>query len=329
MDAAAWSPNPPAEVDPAHGSARFPEERLTAARELIAAMGTEFGELLADASPMIRAAVGERYEAEAALLARTVGVDADRLFTAAVSYDASLAVLGCSTAIVASAYGPVLLRNMDWWPEDLLAAAACDIARPIAGGGRTIDAGWPGALGVVTGVSSRGVAVALNAASSPGELASLGAGRPVMLAIREALIESETFAQAVERLSEHELAAPCLLAVAGNDNKERVVIERTPSRATLRWADGDAPLVATNDYRALQTSVESAPDDFGLKVSACTRYDELFAQTARWDATAPVDDESALAALSHPRVRMGITAQHVVIRPRAGQLRSWMPRRKA
>ena len=68
---------------------------------------------------------------------------------------------------------------MDWWPEDLLAQASYLVCYHRNGVTQFVNAGWPGAVGVVTGMSHRGFAVALNAVSCPEPLAKTG--YPVLL----------------------------------------------------------------------------------------------------------------------------------------------------
>src|SRR5690242_3821393 len=75
----------------------------------IAALGTgPVGRELAEA---VRARY-PRHAAQAAAGARLLGVDAADLMLATLSYDLFLALYGCSTAALATADGPVLVRNL-------------------------------------------------------------------------------------------------------------------------------------------------------------------------------------------------------------------------
>ena len=53
-----------------------------------------------------------------------------------------------STAALAGPEGPIMARNLDWSPADLLAQAGCVL--PLENG---LHAGFPGGIGVVTGLS--------------------------------------------------------------------------------------------------------------------------------------------------------------------------------
>ena len=138
---------------------------------------------------------------------------------------------------------------MDWWPEDVLARASCVVRFERQGEMQFCTAGWPGAVGVVTGLSARGFAVALNAVMGPERFSRIG--YPVLLHLRRVVEDARDFADALRMLARQRLIAPALFTLVGTANDERVVIERSPRRHALRWAEGDAPLVATNDYRTL------------------------------------------------------------------------------
>ena len=75
--------------------------------------------------------------------------------------------LGCSTAVLPTPDCPVDARNMDWWPEGPLARASYLIRCTDGPDWKFTSAGFPGATGVVSGLSSRGLADILNAVTTP------------------------------------------------------------------------------------------------------------------------------------------------------------------
>ncbi len=88
---------------------------------------------------------------------------------------------------------------------------------------------------------------------------------------------------------------------------------------------GDEPLIATNDYRALQLSGASQEAEHSLYASACGRFDAL---TQRASACARADvgrDGALLELLRDPRVLQGITVQQVVMRPAQQIANAWVP----
>ena len=108
-----------------------------------------------------------------------------------ISYDLVLAYFGCSTVALPTPSGPVVARNMDWWPEDILAQCSYLIRCFRGSTFHFANAGWPGAIGVVTGLSARGFAVVLNAVLSPEGICKTG--YPVLLHLRRVLEDAPSF----------------------------------------------------------------------------------------------------------------------------------------
>jgi hypothetical protein len=234
-------------------------------------------------------------------------LDADPLdvMLATLSYDLCVEGHGCSVAALATADGPVLARNLDWFPADLLAQAGCVI--PTSCG---LEAGFAGGIGVVTGLSHRGFALALNAVwcgrSDP-------TGYPVLLFLRHLLDHAADFSGAVEMAAATPLMSGCLITLVGTRNDERAVIERTPSSAAVRTVRGDEPLVVTNHYRTMDRPV------------SCDRHKRLTADSQVLP-TSPTD-EQVLGCLTVEPVLNGLTTHHVLMRPAAGSLRLFVPGR--
>lgn len=294
--------------------------------ELISAIRREFiapSPWLLRAAHLIDARTQWRFHARAIELGRTYRIDWRELFLAAVSYDYALSVFGCSTAAVATAEGPVLARNMDWWPERELARSSFLFRELDSGIPQTVVAGWPGELGAVTGMSvNGGFAVAMNAVTSPEPMRKTG--YPVMLFLRRVLETASSFENAVNRLSRQRLASGCLLTVVGTRNDQRVCIERTPTRAVRRFPEGDSPLVTTNEYRELGCDSAIHQLEQQLLETSCRRYDAL---THLLNGSPDYPDEFLLYSLSDADVRLAITAQHVIMRPHASTARLFVPSR--
>lgn len=294
--------------------------------EFIGAIRREFitaGPWILRAAHLIDARTRWRFHSSAVEFGRTYGVDWRELFLAAVSYDYVMGLFGCSTAAIATPDGPVLARNMDWWPERELARSSFLFRRLRAGVLQTAVAGWPGELGAVTGMSAKGgFAIAMNSVSSPEPTRKTG--YPVMLYLRLVLDTASSFEEAVRRLSSKRLASGCLITVVGRQNDQRVCIERTPTRAIRRLPQGDSPLVTTNEYRELGCDTPIAELERELLQTSCGRYEAL---TELLSGTADSSDEFLLYSLSDSRVRLAITAQHVIMRPHASSARLFVPRR--
>jgi predicted choloylglycine hydrolase len=175
----------------------------------------------------------------------------------------------------------------------------------------------------VTGLSRRGFAIALNAVSCSEPVNRTG--YPVLLALRAALEDAQNFEEAVELLSAKPLAAPALITVVGDQNAQRVVIERTPRRQAQRWANGDEPLVATNHYR--QLNQPETYSDNELFHTTCARYQAMENAFVKHRPDRRVEDAELLYVLSDSVIIQSITAQHIILRPRVAETRLFVPRR--
>jgi len=264
-----------------------------------------------------------RFQSEAKALAATLHENWRTVLVANLTYDLAMTQYGCSTVTLATPFGPVLARNMDWYPEDALALTSYLIRAEQNGELVFANAGWPGAIGVVSGLSGRGFGITLNAVRAPGGIDVLG--YPVLLHLRRVLEEARDFNEAVERLAHQRLAAGCLITVVGCENDQRVVIERTPREHLIRRPEGDGPLMATNHYRGMHE--EFTPDTVDPTPPFCMRYDALLGFFHDADGTREFDDAELLYTLTDEQVIQDITAQHVIIRPRDNTIRLLVPRR--
>eukprot|EP00913_Durusdinium_trenchii_P005662 g5280.t1 len=278
----------------------------------------------------VRVRTLNRFQKEFVALANLIGADWKDVLLANVSYDLVIAAFGCSAVALPTATGPVLARNMDWWPEDILARASYIVQTERGGELQYANAGWPGAVGVVTGMSGRGFAVSLNAVISPDGFSRLG--YPVLLHLRRVVEDAADFDDALERLSRQKLTVPGLFTLVGRENDQRVVIERAPNRFALRWGEPGTALVTTNDYRKLYKT--ETHDSAEIYRTTCMRYDTLtraFSGEANGgsdvNSESEVTDEHLLYLLSDPAVIQSITAQHIILRPGEGTVRLFVPRR--
>ena len=293
----------------------------------VAASKALLGEVLATVPPKARllayllaVRTGNRFGREFKAAARLINGDPRDIALANLSYDLIVGSLGCSTLALPTPDGPVVARNMDWWPEGPLARASYVLRCTNGGAWQFTSAGFPGAVGVVTGVSARGFAVVLNAVSTPDPVCKTG--YPVLLHLRRVMEDATGFDHALAMLSKQRLTTPGLFTLVGSKNDQRVVVERAPRRFALRWAEPGKPLVTTNNYHLLDVP-PAARDEWDLSRTSCGRYGRLWHLAGR---AGPPTDEQLLYWLSDPEVRQEITAQHVLIRPARGELRLFVPR---
>jgi len=296
-------------------------------RELLEAVRQEVPSSALRLVPLLDARTGFRFHREAKAIARFGRLDWRWVMLANVSYDLALAYMACSTVALPTPDGPVVARNMDWWPEEKLAAASCALHSVRGGRLEYAIAGWPGSMGVVTGLSGRGFAVVLNAVLSDEKYRLTG--YPVLLFLRTVLQDAPNFDQAVEMLSGHRLFTNGLITVVGTANHERVCIERTPSRCFLRWGEGGDPLVTTNSYVALEDTGRNryGPEIEELFASTGSRYSNLLRLSRDINVKGEGLTTALLYALTDEGVIQSITAQHVVMQPSKQHIDVFVPRR--
>lgn len=307
-------------LPPEERIAGTPDDLMERSRQLLAAVQAEISggqRWLADA---VHLRTTYRFLAETKANAQRVGVDWRDLTLVNLSYELVVGMFACSTIALATASGPVLARNMDFWPEKWLARASTLMRFTRGVEIAFVSAGWPGAIGVVSGMSAKGFAVVLNAVGGGSDKL----GYPVLFHLRRVLEDAECFEAAVDWLASERLTAGALFTVVGTENHQRVVVERKPSAFVLRHPIADEPLVTTNDYRLLNASKDGSIEM--LLQTSCSRFDALSQLFAKHHATDEVGDSQLLYALTDSRVQQTITAQHMIFRPRKMLSRLFAPR---
>jgi len=298
----------------------MPDEALAKGRALLAAMTAEVPSKFKYLADLANLRTGGRFHQEAIALAEVLGSDWRIVLAANLAYDVVVAYhYGCSTVALATADGPVLARNMDWYPEGALARASYLIRAEADKQLVFAHAGFPGSIGVVSGLSGRGFGIALNAVHPTSAVDLLG--YPVLLHIRRVLEDAQGFDDAVHRLANQRLCAPCLLTVVGRENHQRAIIERTPREHALRTPHDDEPIFVTNHYRSI---VEPSAPPGGHQ---CSRYDALRDLHQDVDVSTNISDAQLLYHLTDDRVIQDHTAQHVIMRPRDGHIKLCVPAR--
>ena len=284
------------------------------ARDLLAIYRRDLGLSPALVAEISRPVVRDDFWAEMQGIASRAGVSIEDIVCGNLYYDALKAVLvGCTAFAVDTATGPLHARNLDWWSEnDYLRRST--LLTEFSGGpnGEFTTVGWPGFIGAFSGIAPGRFAVTLNAVISD---EPLRAAVPVVFALRQVLEEAADYQAALRFLTETPLASDSLLLLTGIRNGEMAVIERTPSRAEVRGAEGGCIFV-TNDYRRMQTGLRNIESE--LQVTACGRYDRVLELVA---AQVPQNAEECLDYLSDPAVRMRITVQQMVFQASTGLCR--------
>ncbi len=263
----------------------YSAEFMQHSRTLLESMKSIFG--AEPAAKSLAQMVLQKYPVHARQIraeATAMDVDPIDLAIGNLCYDLMMGSMGCSTMALATSEGPVLARNMDWFPAEKIAKASClmDI-------GPAIVAGFAGMVGVVTGMSKRGFALAVNAVFGGFE----PSGYPVLLFLRHILDEADGYESATAMAFNEPLMAGALITIVGVKNDQRVVVERRPGAAKRRMPEGGL-LCVTNHYRKMDEPID------------CGRYVHL----RQFGGTEP-----AMEVLTHSNVMQQITSQHVILNP--------------
>lgn len=209
---------------------------------------------------------------------------------------------GCSTIALAGSASPDGVprfgRNLDFWSLDIADKySTLFIVRGDGGRYGYASVGWPGLIGVLSGMNEHGLCVANM--EVPRSLRP-PTGMPYPLLYRTLLERCRTVDQAIQLLRDtpRQTANNLMLMDAAGD---RAVAEITPESVHVRRAEGSAALVSTNHQR-------DQDDDSPGK---CSRYDYLHATAA---AEHGHTDEPAVTAMLAHVGRRG-TLQSMVFEP--------------
>jgi len=282
-----------------------------AARDLLAVYQRDLGLPAPMVAELSRPAVRADYWAEMQGIALRAGIPIEEVVCGNLYYDALKAVLvGCTAFAVDTPAGPLHARNLDWWSEDdSLRRHTVQTKFAGAPAGEFTTVGWPGFVGAFSGIAPNRFAITLNAVISD---EPIQISTPVVFALRQVLEEAASFESALQTLRTMPLASDSLLLLTGVGKGEMAVIERTPDRAEVRFAENGCIFV-TNDYRKMHTGLRNFESE--LQATACGRYDRISELVA---TRVPMDATECLAYLSDPSVRMGITVQQMVFHAATG-----------
>lgn len=294
----------------------FSDVQLDHARWLVDVYRNDLGksaDRVAVVSRSVRSVLPVEYWDEVQSVATQASVPADVMLFCNAYYDMVSALTGCTAFAVDTPSGPLHARNLDWWTENRLlseTSLACRFTGAPAG--EFIAIGWPGYLGVLSGMAPGRFAITLNAVLSE-EAAQIAL--PVSFLIRQTFEEAETFAAAVERLSQAVIPGNCLLLVSGIAPGEMLVIERTPTRHAIRHATrhaGASRVIVANEY--LKLDAETVLGDTELQSSSCSRYDRMDALLQK----PPTGLLGCIDYLRNPAVQMSITVQQMAFHSASG-----------
>lgn len=165
---------------------------------------------------------------------------------------------GCSALIVeddrTSTDGPLFGRNFDFPPMDILQKYSLVTAYRLKDRHSFVSIGFPGLVGVISGINDKGLAVATLDVyqSKDGSVKFNAKGVPLTWTYRRILEECETVDEAFQLLKKTERTTWMNLAVS--DKQHAAVFEITPDNVTRR-DPRDCIVSCTNHFRTPELSV--------------------------------------------------------------------------
>jgi len=221
----------------------------------------------------------------------------------------SFRAIFCSVVVArgeATADGRVLFaRNLDFPSLGILhKATVVTVYRHTAKGRHGfVSVGWPGAVGVVSGMNDAGLCLATLVSLSE---RGVTPGMPYAMKYRTILEQCSTPAEAVALLKRTPRTSANNLAVASPD-AEPLVIEFTPAKVAVRRPVRGV-VMATNHFRSPEMPAGTRP--------VCRRYATLEEQVAERGKL----DAPALQRMLHTVNQGNMTLQSMVFEPAARKL---------
>lgn len=163
-----------------------------------------------------------------------------------------------------------------------------------------VSVGWPGLLGVVTGINARGLFVALNAARTDDPLED---GSPLPMVLRRVLEEADTLEHAVEMIRGADIRSSGIVLIGDGVQRKATVMEvAARDRDDRRVTRGESePIVWATDHMTKEAFESDLQNDW----------------IRRYSSSGYRDDR--LDALLHERVPMDPPRAAAILRDRRGR----------
>lgn len=193
------------------------------------------------------------YKGELDAIAGDLGRDA---YALNLSYE-----WGCTTTAFndAARGGVTMYRTLDWPIKGM--GDKLVVARHTGPAGEYLNIGYPGFVGVLTGMAGGRFTAAINSAPIPKHGWGFAGdyilskrdnlrndGMPAAFLLRKAFEECADYRAAVKMLSETPLMAPAIFTVAGVNEGEHCVIERMPGKAIVHEGLKEGFVCAANHW---------------------------------------------------------------------------------
>lgn len=255
--------------------------------------------------------ISESYKSEIKEVSSFTNFSENEILITNLYYDALKFVFGCTAFSVTNKSEKFHARNLDWWSENDMLGRHTKIFDFVKNDIIVYSlVGWPGFVGALSGVKKGAFSITLNAVLSK-EAPQFAI--PITFLIRDVLEKASDFNEAVKILSETPIASDCLLMVIGCKENESVVIERTPTKFSIRKPEENA-IIVTNEYRSLS---ENKMTNDTLQLTASGRYNRVKELVSNKNLKSV---EDYFEILSDKEVKMDITVQQMVFSPKTGEI---------
>ncbi|HLL88530.1 MAG TPA: C45 family peptidase, partial [Tepidisphaeraceae bacterium] len=259
--------------------------------------------LAANAAKNFEAKLLPEHRAEVAALAKAADLPQSQVMLGQCFLDL-IPMTACSTIALPAGASPDGVarfgRNLDFPSLGVADKHSTLFVQKPAGKHAFVSIGWPGLIGVLTGMNEHGLTLANMEVS---RMPRVPTAMPYMLLYRRVLEECRTVDEAVAllRRTPKQTANNLMLMDAAGD---RAVVELTPHSVTVRRAGESQPLVSTNHQRGSK-DLDSP--------GRCSRFDYMRDTGTRQFGT--IDERAVEGMLAKVGVRM--TLQSMVFEPSA------------
>lgn len=209
-------------------------------------------------------------------------------------------LVGCSSFAVWNSYSAdsslIVGRNFDFYMGDKFAQNKLITFCEPSDGYRFVSVGWPGMIGVLSGMNEEGLTVTINAAKSS---IPTSAKTPISLLTREILQYASTIDEAYAIAQKRETFVSESILISSAKDGRAVIVEKSPKETAL-FTNSEGKIICTNHFQSEEFKVDKKNIENIETTDTYYRYQRL---EELLKSEEPIEQAKAAAIL---RNRMGI-----------------------